>query len=260
MKKEEIMKKYKEGSMDKESILLLEQYIEEGVIDLNEIEDLEELHNKIEGFDVEPSSQLSDRFYTFLSESVEKNEKRNWGSLFSKLFSSKSFQPVAIGLLFVLVFISGLAVNSIFSSKQEINNLTSEIEELKETMVLSMIERPSTTDRLKAVHLTEETGLKSNAMVDVLLQTFNNDESTNVRLAALEVLVQNLEDSTVREGLIRSIASQTNPIIQMHLMDIMTAINEKKSSVEFEKLLEGEDLEPEVKTMIHETVETLSRS
>ncbi|MEJ0032308.1 MAG: hypothetical protein WDO15_18945 [Bacteroidota bacterium] len=71
----------------------------------------------------------------------------------------------------------------------EIAALTQEVSDLKETMMLSLLEKESATDRLKAVSLTSEMDHASVKVTDALFKTLNSDPSVNVRLAALEAIM-----------------------------------------------------------------------
>ena len=87
--------------------------------------------------------------------------------------------------------------------------------------------------------------------------TLNNDPNVNVRLAALEALVPFTGQGAVREGLIRSIANQDSPLVQLNLAELMAAIQEKKSVGELQKLVDSEKTPVEVKDKIRQTIAVL---
>jgi HEAT repeat protein len=97
----------------------------------------------------------------------------------------------------------------------------------------------------------------SQAVTTALFQTLNSDPSVNVRLAALEALAPYSKDGKVREELIRSIAKQDSPLIQVALAELMGQIQEKKSVREFEKILKDEKTPQEVKNKIKESINVL---
>ena len=135
--------------------------------------------------------------------------------------------------------------------------LTEEVSELKEMMMLSLLEKESATDRLRAVSLTSELGKASDKVTNALFSTLNNDPNVNVRLAALEALIPFTSDSKVREGLVRSIAFQDSPLVQVNLAELMAAMQEKKSVSELKKLAESDRTPKEVKEKIKKSIEVL---
>ena len=78
--------------------------------------------------------------------------------------------------------------------------------------MLNMLEKESTSERLKAVNLTQGMDNASEKVVEALLQTLNNDPNVNVRLSALEALFPYASNPKVREGLIQSISQQESPL------------------------------------------------
>jgi len=141
--------------------------------------------------------------------------------------------------------------------KSEVASLTREVSDLKEMVMLSLLEKESATDRLKAVSLSNEMDNASKKVTAALLQTLNEDLNVNVRLAALDALRPYTRDSQVREELIRSITIQDSPLVQVALAELMVALQEKKSVKELEKLLKDEQTPKEIKERIQESIQTL---
>jgi HEAT repeat protein len=136
--------------------------------------------------------------------------------------------------------------------------LTAEVSELKEMMLISLLEKESATERLRAVSLTSDMDKVSSKVTNALFQTLNNDSNVNVRLAALEALTGYAGQSEVREGLIRSIALQDSPLVQLTLAELMEALQEKKSVSELQKLLDNTNTAKEVKTKLKKSIEVLT--
>jgi hypothetical protein len=143
------------------------------------------------------------------------------------------------------------------SGKQEVTQLTEQVSELKEMMMLSLLEKESASQRLKAVSLTSEMDQVSDKVTEALFTTLNSDENVNVRLAALEALKSYVKNSKVRSGLIAAISKQDSPLVQVSLAELMVAIQEKKSVGALKQLLENENTPKEVRTKISESIEVL---
>ena len=138
-----------------------------------------------------------------------------------------------------------------------VSALTKEVSDLKEMVMLSLLEKESATDRLKAVSLTNDMDRASQHVTEALIKTLNQDGNVNVGLAALEALQPYAKDDKVRESLIRSIANQQSPLLQVALAELMVALQEKKSVEELRKLLQEENTPEEIKERIERSIEVL---
>ena len=253
----DLIKKYKEGSASAGDLLSLEKHIEAGHIELTELDDVHGFYQKLDGLATpDPSERMTEGFYDMLaSQAKAKNESRPW---FENLWS---FGPAVrwaytLGLLAIGVAV-GWFLNPKSEDYAEIHQLSTEVKEMKEMMMLSLLEKESTSDRLKAVSLTNELPGASQKVTEALLQTLNNDENVNVRLAAMEALLPYSNDPNVRQGLIASIARQESPLVQISLAETMVALQEKSSVDPLKELLEKEDTPAEVKEKIEESIRIL---
>jgi hypothetical protein len=61
----------------------------------------------------------------------------------------------------------------------------------------------------------------------------------------------------VREALVRSIALQESPLVQVALAELMAALQVKSSVQEWEKVLENRQTPPEIRKKIQETIQVL---
>ena len=260
LKAKELMKKYQEGQLSESDAQLVEEYIEKGILSMNDFHDLNELSVKVDQIIQKPevSDQLNTNFYQHLERQVAKSHQPGWIKRFADLLVTRehSTRWAVIAGALVAGFLIGQVFNLGTGSKQ-MNELATEISSMKEMMLLSLIDKESTTDRLRAVALTNEMSGVSERVSQALFYTLNNDENDNVRLAALEALYVYANDPAVRQGLIESIQKQDSPIVQITLAEVMVALQEKKSVVEFREILKRNNLEPTAKKKIEESIEEL---
>jgi hypothetical protein len=253
---EELVAKYNEGLADPSEIKVIERLIEEGEIELTHLRQLTSLDEQLmKAEEPTPTMRLDDKFHTMLGEEKRKLAGNTltfklpqWGQAFSRL---------AFG---AVVLIVGFAVGYILkpSSNDEVKMLTQQVGEMKEMMMLSMLEKESASDRLKAVSLTSDMTRVSDKVTRALFQTLNHDPNVNVRLAALEALLPYANQSSVREELVHSISKQDSPLVQVSLAEVMVALQEKKSVSEFQKLLENDSVPKDVKKQIRKSIDVLS--
>lgn len=253
---EELIMKYNEGQGDPSEIKTIEQLIEDGTIELSQLRDLKALEAQVLRIESPvPTADLDDRFYQMLASQKREGRGFSWSGFFSWPELAPKLALASIMLL-IGFFVGYLFMPSPQSTK-EVAMLSQEISDLKEMMMLSLLEKESATERLKAVSLTSEMPSVSTKVTSALLQTLNNDENINVRLAALEALEPYANEALVRTELVRSISKQESPLVQVALADLMVALQEKSSVKELQKILKNEKTPKEVKKRIEENIKTM---
>ncbi len=254
-KMQELIAKYNEGLADPSEILQLEMLIESGEVGLTSLRELAKFDESLDKFkEPTPSKNLDKNFYDMLSKETSKSRQFDFGSW----FSFESWMPklsVAV-VLIVLGFIGGTVLQK-SSGGGEVKELAQEVSGLKEMMMISMLEKESATDRLKAVSLSEEIQGPSKKVTEALFRTLNSDPSVNVRLAALDALHNYAKSPAVREGLVRAIAQQESPLVQVALAELMVTMQEKSSVRELKKILGQKSTPKEVKQRIEESIKVL---
>lgn len=252
---QELLFRYNSGQAGPQDIKVLETLIAEGYIQLEDIDGFEKLEGHILAMETpEPPPSLNDRFYQMLRDE-KKTAAPGWRASFNWNALMPRFAFAALTLLLGLT--AGYLLRSPAQKEQQIEALGQEISELKEMMMLSMLEKESATDRLKAVNLTQDMDQASIKVTGALLQTLNNDENVNVRLAALDALKPFTKDSQIREALIRSIANQKSPLVQVALAELMAALQEKGAVGELQKLLKDSETPSDIKKKIQESIQVI---
>ena len=251
---EELIAKYNEGLADPSEVQQLEKMIEEGSVELTQLRELNKLDdNLIKISEPVPTQELDSRFYEMLA----KEKKPSVKSSFSWSWSDSIFAKLSVGaLLLVGGFSAGLLMQK-RTSGGEVKELAQEVTSLKEMMMISLLEKESATDRLKAVSLSEEIQGPSKKVTDALFKTLNSDPSVNVRLASLEALQNYSKSPTVREGLVRAITQQESPLVLIALSDLMVKLQEKSSVKELKKIMDQKTTPTEVKQRIKESINVL---
>lgn len=185
-------------------------------------------------------------------------------TLFGRFFGEFSFMKLAMPVLFVLtgIGIGYMAFNSrhaaVLADASDVGRLSNEVTELKEMMMLAMLENPKASERMKAVSYTKELNGVDDKVINALLTTFLNDQNDNVRLAALKALTPLAESSEVlREQLIDALVKEQSPLIQVALADAMIKLQEKESVEPLKKRLRDNELDKSVKQKFESTIKLL---
>ena len=107
------------------------------------------------------------------------------------------------------------------STNETLAALRQEVKEMKEEVMLNMIDDESASQRIKAVSYSEQMASPDQQVIDVLVNTLNRDKNVNVRLAALYSLQRFSDRRAVRDSLVNSLRMQKEPIIQVVLINLL---------------------------------------
>ncbi len=254
MKIDELIQRVERGNANADDLGYLERLIESGRVDLAQLEELNVLKDRLMRLTFpEPSIGLDERFYRMMEEATPRRKSFSWSSA---LNWNGLVPRLALGsLLVVASFLAGYFLRP--ADTGDMAALREEMRSMKEMMVLSMLEKESPTERLKAVSLGTDLDQASSRVTEALIQTLNHDENVNVRLAALDALKAYALDSSVRKALIESIAMQESPLVQLALADLMAQLQAKSSVKALEQIVESEKTPEDVKRRIRKTIEVL---
>jgi hypothetical protein len=267
---EEKMMDYLQGNLSAVEEAEFKQYLQTNPQAQQEVNDLQKIYRALPQIGApEPSEQLNVKFWTMLDQektkmqqSIAWQEKISsfWVSIWQNQWASRLAYSI---LLIIVGFGSGYWFNqkgnqaTANQQEEKMNQLVSQMNEMKEMMMLTMLEKQSASERLQAVSMSSEMKKVDDRVIEALLKTLNNDENENVRLATVESLIELAENPRVREGLIKSINKQESPLVQIALVDAMLALQEKKSVNELKKLLQKKDLNEAVKGKIESSIKVL---
>ena len=215
----------------------------------------------------EPSEALRKGFNNVLSDYREElNERKNtigeWMNKLREFLALQTQQRLAFSLLLVpLGLIGGYLLHqpaqSATSYNRQIDSLSSQVSDLKQVMLLSLLQDPSASQRIRAVSYTDEISNVNYKVIDALFTTLNEDPNVNVRLSTLEALVKLSREPRVREGLVRSINLQESPIMQSAIADVMVKLQEKSSVQYLKRLMNKKGLNHMVKLNIEKSIQKL---
>lgn len=217
----------------------------------------------------EPSSRMHTRFYDMLySADQERNVRpadvstRQAGPFHFGRKPMIWMQVAATMLLLSAGVVAGYWLRSRNTTdevaQQKIDIMAVQMQEMRQMMMLSLLDNPSAVERLQAVSLSTELDKADGKVIEALLTTLNYDTNTNVRLATLEALIRYTDEPQVREGLIESLALQDSPMVQMALADLMVKLQEKRSVKALRQLLRQKGIRKTVKTKVEQSIIQLS--
>lgn len=204
----------------------------------------------------EPSAQMDARFDGMLA-AYQSAKKQRSAPFLDGIVSwlTRSWQ-VALASMVLGLFIGWWMLPS-QNQTQNISQLSSEIQDMKKLMMLTLIEQPKAQERIRAVNMVSELPSADEKVIEALITTLNKDDNLNVRLASLEALLNYGEVPEVRAALIDALKVQNSAIILVAIADALVTIQEKSSVEAMEQLRDTVEDEL-VKDKLTESIESLS--
>lgn len=226
--------------------------------------ELEELKVLLNAFNqeqlIEPSNALRTNFFTEIE--LEKQQDARVIAIASSSVKRKrsltnNFLKIAasIALLFGS-FILGKQQQQQVSSK-EIAQLSDETIAIKQTAMLSLMGNKSASKRIQGVNFIEEFSEPDEAIVSALADRMLNDENTNVRRTAVEVLSEFTTSETVKNSFLSALKIEKDPGIQITIIQVLGQMQIKKALAPMQFLLNQEDTQPYVKDELKSVIPTI---
>ena len=261
MTKDKIIEWWQEkvaGEINEENERLLAQELKNNPSLAKELEELGQTWSLFEEIErPAPTAAMDARFEGMMAAYIEKKTNRPHLLDWIVAQMTKSWQA-ALASLFIGLLIGWWLLPS-QNQRQDIQALSSEIQSMKEMMMLTLIEQPKAQERIRAVNLAAELPNADKEVINALITTLNQDENVNVRLAALESIVRYTDQAEVRQALVDALKMQDSALVMVAIADVLVQIQERSSLEIMEKL--KEDVENEiVKEKLEQSILTLRQS
>jgi hypothetical protein len=192
---------------------------------------------------VKPEESLRINFYHMLHKEIESVKTAGIvpGRRTAKARININRYSIAAGIALLIcgTFLGALIQSWKIGSNRnsELNQLHSEVTSLKQTVMFSMLKEESSSNRLQAVNYVTEMKNPDNSVIDVLIKTLNQDKNVNVRMAAAYALAKFADQRAVRDSLVSSLSFQTDPILQVTLINILVDIKESSALKPIESIM-----------------------
>ena len=192
----------------------------------------------------DPGSGLRTRWKALLAA-----EKRN--ARMNPAIPAKAWRPAfgfALSLAFIAVgFIAGFLLRGILFGTGDVSALRSEVSDMRAMLTVSLLDRPSSADRLFGVQVSKRVSKPDSSVLNALFNALNQDPSTGVRLATVDALYLFRDRAGVREALIRSLERQSSAIVQVQIIDLLVEIRDRKALDALRLLIQNGATHPSVR-------------
>lgn len=198
-----------------------------------------------------PSASLRTRFYATLTEA--RNEERQARPRISWL-RTWGWRFAAAAAMLVIGYSVGYGTRG--SSRSEMAELKSEVASMRQMVALSLLREQSASDRLRGVTVAGQAGAPGGEVVAALIAAMRDDESVNVRLAAVDALHAYGTDPLVRQAALTSLDMQ-EPLVQLALIDLLVDIKERRAALPLKALLTERAVDGDVRQRAQWALERL---
>jgi len=256
----ELLPEYIEESLEVEVKEIVVSHLKNCANCRNELEKLKSIERMLNQVKDDEVSPLVDYSFKIMLENEKRAAKLSLSNkLNQKHISLSTLLKVAAGILLLITggFI-GYIVHPVSKSQEEVSSLKQEMVEMKNLVIYSLLKQESASERIKAVSYIKEISKPDPKLIETLFNTLNTDRNVNVRLAAAQALAKYKDNKEIAKGIVKSLEIQTEPLVQIMLINLAVETGNSDVAPELNKLLDRTDLRDEVKTYAKKGIKTLS--
>jgi len=176
----------------------------------------------------------------------EWKKRASTASVFHWLRSPLGAAAWSAALLAIGIF-TGLRLAGPKPPSPDMAAIQSELTNMKQLVVLSMLQQQSASARLEGVTWSTRDQHLDPQVLSALLHTLRYDPSVDVRLAALDALSRHSAQPQVRSSVVNALQEQQSPLVQVALIDQLVEWHDREAKPHLEKLRQSPDLNPTVR-------------
>ena len=213
-----------------------------------------------------PSPALRSRFYETLAAYKQGLSAQQKGSAFTEWLArwwpaKPAVQFAMAAALMVIGIGLGYSIRSTPAPEPPAANdmarLREEVSNMRQMVALSLLQQQSATERLRGVTYSYRVEPSDPEVLSALLHAVNHDANVNVRLAAVDALRNFASSPVARNGMVKAISKQQEPLVLIALMDQMVELKERSAKPALETISNDANALPEVRQRAGWAVEKL---
>lgn len=130
---------------------------------------------------------------------------------------------------------------------------------MRKVLAFDQSENTSASDRIQAVSQSYELSAADAQITELLVNVLNFDVNVNVRLAAFQALLRFENEPGVRQALIQSLSIQTDPNLQIRLIEALVSMKEKRAVEQIQRIAKNQDVMEVVRVKAEEGLSSLNQ-
>jgi hypothetical protein len=187
---------------------------------------------------------------------IDTSNAGNSTTIFSYQLTRNIFRVAASVAFLIIGFAAGVWYN------QHPNNNEISLNETpgnyKVSHVFTHFQKASASEQIKLISQVSQQSNTNVKVLQALIYTLNNDDNVNVRMAAAEALFHFKNEQPARESLIQALKRESDPNMQITLIDMLVKMREKKAVNVMQVLLMKNHLDKIVRNELEQGIGILS--
>jgi hypothetical protein len=197
------------------------------------------------------------------TEKLTQRDRARWASSIRSAASAGGHRPSrwvpvflqvsgACALLFLGFFFGDRT-----ATQRQLAQLRARVDTMGQLVEQSVLQKRTTGDRLETVLTAGTVKKPDDRVIDGLINSMAFDPSVNVRLNALTELYSHADQEVVRAGVLACLPRETNPLVQVSMIDFLVATKAKEAGPELAKLAADDKADGDVREAAHRAIDLL---
>jgi hypothetical protein len=151
----------------------------------------------------------------------------------------------------------GFALGERKSDEHQLALLRARVDTMGQMVEQSVLQKRTSGDRLETIMTAAALRKPDEQVIDGLINSMAFDTSVNVRLNALNALYSHADQEVVRAGVAACLPRESNPLVQVSMIDFLVASRAREASPELHKLAADDRADADVRESARRAIDLL---
>lgn len=143
------------------------------------------------------------------------------------------------------------------ATQRQIADLRTRVDTIGQLFEQSVLQKNTTGDRIETIRTAATLRKPDERVIDGLINSMAFDTSVNVRLNAINALYLHADQDVVRASVLACLPRETNPLVQVAMIDFLVAVHDHDAAPELRKLIADDKTDADVRESARRAVDQL---